>query len=89
MNNNQQAESLNKRSLIDVRTPEEFATGRAANSINMPLAQLENYLDELKQMGFVDLCCASGHRSSIAALILQKHNIPCRNVGAWYLHNNK
>lgn len=75
--------------LIDVRTPEEFATERAPNSVNIPLHQLEIRLTEIKAMKNIILCCASGHRSGIAELILKKNNIDCRNGGSWFLHINK
>ena len=53
--------------LVDVRTPEEFATGRIAGAVNMPVdgfdpAQLAD-ADPAK----VVLYCRSGRRSQIAA----------------------
>ncbi len=34
-------------SLIDVRPPEEFAAGHLAGAVNVPLSELENYLEQL------------------------------------------
>jgi rhodanese-related sulfurtransferase len=73
--------------VVDVRTPEEFSGANVAGSINIPLQELEAHLDELKQMENIVLCCASGSRSGIAALVLQKNGIACKNGGSWFMVN--
>jgi rhodanese-related sulfurtransferase len=79
-------------SIIDVRTPEEFMGGHVAGSINIPLNQLPNRLQEVRQHQNVVLCCASGGRSGSAAQYLKQNNIECVNAGSWldvnYLINN-
>ncbi|MFI5131130.1 MAG: rhodanese-like domain-containing protein [Chitinophagales bacterium] len=74
----------NKGTIIDVRTPEEFRGGNVANSINIPLHEIQQRLDELKNLKqpFI-LCCASGNRSGKATQILAQQGIECCNGGSW------
>lgn len=72
-------------SIIDVRTPEEFMGGHAIGSINMPLNEIPDYLEELKSLQTpLILCCASGGRSSQAQRFLSQFGIECYNGGSWY-----
>jgi hydroxyacylglutathione hydrolase len=61
--------------IIDIRTPREFATGHLANSINLPLSQLQQRIDEVPRDRRIAIHCAGGYRSSIAASILSQHGI--------------
>lgn len=80
--------------IIDVRTPEEFSGGNVANSINIPLQELPQRINELnKGQGNIVLCCASGGRSGIATQLLQGQGFNnVYNGGGWtdvnYLKNN-
>lgn len=78
--------------IVDVRTPQEFAEGHVADSINIPLDEIHQHFDELKKLGDIVLCCASGGRSGQAALFLKQNGIPCINGGSWtnvnYYKNN-
>lgn len=56
--------------LIDVRTPEEFASGHIAGSVNIPVESLSDRLGEVSQDSPVVLYCRSGRRSAEAARIL-------------------
>ena len=56
--------------LIDVRTPEEFATGHIPGSINIPVNELASRLTEVPQDQPVIVYCRSGNRSATAARIL-------------------
>lgn len=56
--------------LIDVRTPEEYATGHIAGSINIPVEEIGARLGEISQDEPVVLYCRSGNRSNQAAQIL-------------------
>lgn len=57
--------------LIDVRTPEEFAAGRAKLAINLPLGEIENgSLPKVANDYQIYLYCRSGNRSSIAKRLL-------------------
>lgn len=58
--------------LVDVRTPEEFATGHIAGAVNIPLDALESRLNEVPQDQPVVLYCRSGNRSAQAADLLEK-----------------
>ncbi|MCX6348623.1 MAG: FAD-dependent oxidoreductase, partial [Candidatus Aureabacteria bacterium] len=57
--------------LIDVRTPEEFASENIAGSRHIPLGTLRGRLDDLPTDKEIILVCSSGIRSYEAALILQ------------------
>ncbi|MCC6703059.1 MAG: rhodanese-like domain-containing protein [Fluviicola sp.] len=70
--------------IIDVRTPAEFMGGHVADSINIPLNELPNRMDEIKAITQpIILCCASGNRSGQAAYFLQSQGIECENGGSW------
>lgn len=58
--------------LLDVRTPEEFAAGRIPNAINVPLAELPARIDDVAPRGThpVVVYCESGRRARQAAELL-------------------
>jgi phage shock protein E len=71
--------------IIDVRTHEEFMGGHVAGSINIPLNELPNRLDEIKAMKQpITLCCMSGGRSAQATAFLASYGVNCENGGSWY-----
>jgi len=73
-----------KGTIIDVRSRGEFMGGNVAGSINIPLQDIPNKLDELKKMnGPLVLCCASGNRSGQAHGYLAQNGIECYNGGSW------
>lgn len=73
---------------MDVRTPQEYAGGHVAGSINIPLPQIPAHTEELKAMGgHLILCCASGARSGQAASYLGEQGISCENGGGWLAVN--
>lgn len=70
--------------IIDVRTPEEFSGGHVAGSVNIPLHEIPQRINELKDMqSTILLCCASGRRSSQAYHFLKQHGLECYNGGSW------
>jgi len=70
--------------IVDVRTPAEFMGGQVAGSINIPLQEISQRLDELKKLPQpLVLCCASGMRSSQAHGFLIQQGIECVNGGSW------
>ena len=70
--------------IVDVRTPGEFSGGNVAGSINIPLQELPQRLDEIKQLKTtLVLCCASGGRSGMATQMLSQQGIECCNGGSW------
>jgi len=60
------------RTLLDVRSPEEFATGHATGACNIPLAELATRLSELPRERAVAVYCRSGRRSALAVELLRK-----------------
>jgi rhodanese-related sulfurtransferase len=76
-------------SVVDVRTPAEFAGGHVANSVNIPLQELANRLDDLQALKQpLVLCCASGGRSGMAEQMLKSQGFDCVNGGACMQVNN-
>lgn len=57
--------------LLDVRTPEEYADGHIAGSINIPLAELGNQLSLIPTDIPVVVYCRSGNRSAQAVTLLR------------------
>lgn len=56
--------------ILDVRTAAEFAAGHIAGSINIPLQELEDRLNELNTARPTACVCSSGVRSDLAARTL-------------------
>jgi rhodanese-related sulfurtransferase len=74
----------NKQTIVDVRTPSEFMGGHVTGSINIPLQELMERLDEVKALPQpIILCCASGNRSGQATSYLKSLGINCSNGGSW------
>lgn len=72
------------KTIIDVRTPDEFMGGHVAGSFNIPLQEISNRLSEIMAMPQpILLCCASGNRSGQAAAFLEKQGVNCENGGSW------
>jgi rhodanese-related sulfurtransferase len=67
--------SLNPPLVIDVRTPAEWAAGHIEGSINLPLAQLQQRIDEVPRDRRIAVHCTGGYRSSIAASVLRQHGM--------------
>lgn len=70
-------------SIVDVRSPEEFMGGNVVGSVNIPLHEVPNRIDDFKGMNNIVLCCASGGRSGQATMFLQQNGIDCVNGGSW------
>ncbi len=71
--------------IVDVRTEGEFAMGAVDGSINIPLSQVPNRVDEFRVMTRpLVLICQSGNRSGQAAQFLQAHGLTeVYNGGGW------
>lgn len=70
--------------IIDVRSPEEYKSGHADHSINIPLQKIEERLNEIKTFAQpIILCCASGGRSGQATQFLKNEGLDCSNGGPW------
>jgi phage shock protein E len=71
--------------IVDVRTPAEFAGGHVEGSINIPLQEIPVRVQEIKNLSQpIILCCASGNRSGQATAFLKGHKIDCSNGGSWH-----
>ena len=73
-----------KTTIVDVRTEEEFLEGNIHVSINIPLDEVVDRTEELKQMQPLVLCCLSGGRSGQATDYLK--SLGCKEVyngGGW------
>jgi rhodanese-related sulfurtransferase len=70
--------------VLDVRTPAEFKseTGHLAHALLLPVQELERRVDELQnyQQKLIIVYCRTGHRSTTATDILQKHGHNVRNM---------
>ena len=70
--------------IVDVRTRDEFATGNIAGSINIPLQEVVERQDEIKQLkGPIVFCCLSGGRSGQATEYFKAQGVDCENGGGW------
>ena len=71
--------------VIDVRSQGEFISGNVQGSINIPLQEIPQRIEDIKALNSpVILCCASGNRSGQAHHFLSQQGIECYNGGSWY-----
>ena len=77
--------------ILDVRSKGEFEGGHIRGSINIPVDQLANNLNKLKNKNKpIITCCASGMRSSTAkSILLSKGYAEVYNGGGWKSLQNK
>lgn len=71
--------------IIDVRSKGEYESGHIKGSLNIPLDQLNNHLNKLKDKTKpVITCCASGMRSASAKnFLVSKGYAAVHNGGGW------
>jgi rhodanese-related sulfurtransferase len=70
--------------IVDVRSPQEFASGHVDGSVNMPLDTIGSKAAFLKKGGKpVITCCRSGARSGMAQEVLKNAGVEVYNGGAW------
>ena len=70
--------------IVDVRSHSEFMGGHVAGTINIPVNEIPQRIEELRTLkGPLVLCCASGNRSGQAQLFLTEHGIESYNGGSW------
>ncbi|WP_300669382.1 rhodanese-like domain-containing protein [Soonwooa sp.] len=58
--------------LIDVRSKGEFASGSIKNAVNIPLNEIQNQKNKLKNQENIVVFCRSGIRSKQAQSILKQ-----------------
>lgn len=70
--------------VVDVRTRAEFMGGHVAGSVNIPLQEIVDRVDELKALKQpIIFCCASGNRSGQATAYFKQQGLNCENGGSW------
>ena len=75
---------MSEKTIIDVRTRAEYSGGHVNGSINIPLQEIMNHLDEIKGMEQpIIFCCASGGRSGQATNYFKSIGVNCENGGSW------
>lgn len=70
--------------LVDVRTPMEVAAGTIQGSINVPLDELREHLDELPKDKELIVFCQVGLRGYLACRILSQHGFSCANLSGGF-----
>ncbi|MDF4252956.1 rhodanese-like domain-containing protein [Streptomyces sp. WMMB303] len=81
---------LHELTVIDVRTPGEYAGGHLPGALNVPLDRIQRALPDIRQAadrGDVLVVCASGARSENACRILAENGVETATLsggtGAW------
>lgn len=67
------ASEMTDAAIIDVRAKSEWEAGHLEGSLNIPLNQLADRIDEVPRDGKVIVHCQGGYRSSLAVSLLQQH----------------
>ncbi|MEU6526541.1 rhodanese-like domain-containing protein [Streptomyces sp. NPDC046924] len=74
---------LGELTVIDVRTPAEYASGHLPGALNIPLDHVRRALPEIRhaaERGDVLLVCASGARSGNACTLLTEQGVPAATL---------
>ena len=79
---------VNDAMIVDVRTRAEFSGGHVVGSVNIPLQELPEKIEELMHAETLVFCCASGGRSGMATQMLsEKGHTNVFNGGSWLAVN--
>jgi len=70
--------------LLDVRTPQEFASGHISGAVNIPVDDLRPRLGELPRERKIAAYCQVGQRGYLATRILMQTGSSTANVGGGY-----
>jgi phage shock protein E len=73
----------NGATIIDVRSPGEYAGGHVAGSKNIPLQQIPDALGKFPTSKPIVFCCASGGRSGQATDFANAKGYTAVNGGPW------
>ena len=69
-------ELIEKGTVVDVRSPQEFAGEHFPNAINIPLEQVQEKVNDFKDMPKPIIAyCRSGNRSGMAVSMLKQAGI--------------
>lgn len=67
---------LKDASIVDVRTPEEYAAGHYPGAVNIPLDKVPQNIEQFKLMQKpIVAYCRSGNRSGMAVTMLKQSGI--------------
>ncbi|OSA96381.1 UNVERIFIED_ORG: CoA-disulfide reductase [Clostridium botulinum] len=66
--------------ILDIREEFELVTGKFDNSINIPLGDLRNKLNEIPKDKHIYVTCQVGLRGYVACRILKQKGIKCTNI---------
>jgi len=70
--------------VVDVRSKSEYLSGHVQGSINIPLDQIPNQINQLKKHQQIITCCRSGNRSGMAKRTLEAAGLKnVVNGGSW------
>lgn len=72
--------TTSNRTVIDVREDFEYSAGHAPGAVSIPLQQLQDRLDELRDAAPVYIICQSGGRSAQATAALAAMGVDAINV---------
>ncbi len=75
---------LSQATLLDVRTPREYAGGFVPGAINIPIDELRGRVMELPRDRKVQVYCAVGMRGYLATRILKQAGFDVMNLGGGY-----
>lgn len=70
--------------LLDVRTPQEFASGHIPGAVNIPVDELRSRLGEVPRDRQIAAYCQVGQRGYLATRILLQTGFSAANVGGGY-----
>jgi NADPH-dependent 2,4-dienoyl-CoA reductase/sulfur reductase-like enzyme/rhodanese-related sulfurtransferase len=70
--------------LLDVRTPQEFASGHIPGAVNIPVDDLRSRLDELPSDRKIAAYCQVGQRGYLATRIMRQKGFSASNIGGGY-----
>jgi len=71
--------------ILDVRTTGEFNRGNVPSSVNIPVDEIRNRLNELPKDTVINVYCGVGIRSYIACRILMQNGFVARNISGGYI----
>jgi len=71
--------------ILDVRSASEFKRGNVPSSVNIPVDEIRNRLNELPQDTAINIYCTVGIRSYIACRILMQNGFIARNISGGFI----
>ena len=75
---------MSKNILVDVRNPEELAIGMIEGTLNIPLGELRQRMNEIPHSKRVVIYCQVGKRGYVAARILEQNGYDVINLNGGY-----